>query len=146
MPFCALPRATYCQHRQYITKNKMGVARRSFAGSYLPPPLSPLPLPPLRVTKANYAIVCTARGRISRTPNCECQILHDRKKKNFQSEIVANPEPIFPRDIVRKSRETNALTTAAATKTFTDTQEFIVAYLDFAFANARTRFSNGKGH
>ena len=100
----------------------------------------------VRVTKANYAIVHTARGRISRTQNCECQILYDGRKKNFQLEIVANPEPIFPRDIVRKSRETNALTTAAATKTFTDTQEFIVAYLDFAFANALTRFTNGKGH
>ena len=108
---------------------------------------SPFPLPPSRVTKANYAIVHTARRRISRTPNCACQILYDKRTKNFQSEIVANLlDPIFPRDIVRKSRETNALTTAAATKTFTDTQEFIVAYLDFAFAIARTRFPIGKGH
>ena len=50
----------------------------------MPPPLSPLPLPPLRVTKANYAIVHTARGRISRTPNCECQILYDGRKKHYR--------------------------------------------------------------
>ena len=106
--------------------------------------------PELKIVNAKFCtmeerntIVDTARAA---SPNCECQILYDGRKKNFQLEIVANPEPIFPRDIVRKSRETNALTTAAATKTFTDTQEFIVAYLDFAFANALTRFTNGKGH
>ena len=105
---------------------------------------SPFPFTPVESDKSQLCY--RAHSERSHLRNSKlCMPNSVRESKNFQSKIVANLDPIFPREIVRKSRETNALTTAA-TKTFTDTQEFIVAYLDFASANARTRFPNAKGH